>query len=239
MNSSVGDIIFPSESMLNNKNNMINGRSVDDVQLLNSLYSVASSVYTCNFINTLYTIYDSDSFKLKDLEMLVKLNTCELLTDYSLETNDDKNKEYEKALNVYFSALSKFRSHINAQTFKHKICSLLKMDIKIPSYRNGISLKNINVNISTAYKAKDSEALSTTNDVASTIRSHYLNSLDSAKVDNFSYSPQMASVVLQGPILKHIMNSIVNLQGMLLETGKSFGVKLEPFIESNNSKLLL
>ncbi|QBB28701.1 hypothetical protein HgNV_096 [Homarus gammarus nudivirus] len=232
-------IVFPSYTPVNNKKTLQHNCNVNEAQLLEKLYSAEQIIFTEDFINTLFKIYDAEEFNISNFILFQELVNCNLFMDFLKNETEDKNKQYEKVFNIYFNALAHTRLNVNAIIFKNKICTLLKMTIKLPSYRSGISLKNINVNIATSYKPIDTNQITARCDIISVIKEGFFNSLNASNVETFNFSPHISNVVVQGPLLKNILNSTISMQNQLIQSGRSYGVKLEPFIEDAKKKFEL
>ncbi|UOT91855.1 CmNV_097-like protein [Aratus pisonii nudivirus] len=231
--------IFPTYNTITNKAIILKSVSSTESNLLEKLYSLSKILFTEEFINTLFKIYDHDEFNILNLNYLHELSKCAMFVDYMKNDDEERNKHYDKLFNIYFNALSNTRLNNNAVVFKNKICSILKMTLKINSFKSGISLKNINVNISTTYKPSENNNITATCDIVNVIKEGFFKSIDPSNIEMFSYVPQVANVVVQGPILKNVINGILNLQTQLIQAGNAHGMKVEPFIENTHKKMIL
>lgn len=194
-------------------------------------------MFSLDFINTLLKLYSTDEFTISNASLFSELTKCNLFVDFAASTDDEKTKDFEKVLNIYFGALAGTRPNINAIVLKNKVCSLLKMVIKIPTYKNGISMKYINVNVSSTYKPSEYNNITAACDIVNVVKDFFVNSTEKASVENFTFSPHMSSVVMHGPILKNVIASMMNMQSQMLQSGLSFGVQVQPFLENVNQKL--
>lgn len=232
-------MVFPTFNATTNKRNMQKSCTATESNLIEKLFEISQILFTEDLINTLFKIYDQEEFNILNMGLFQELSKCDILMDFSKNDVEERSKSFDKIFNIYFNALAATRLNVNAIIFKNKICTLLKMNLKVPSYRNGVSLKNINVNISTTYKPLDSNNITATCDIINVIKEGFFNSIDTSNIETFHYTPQMATVIVQGPFLKNIMNSCINLQCQLMQAGRAHGMKIEPFIENTNKKLTI
>lgn len=237
MNSNV--TVFPSFNSVSNKRTLQKSCNTTESNLIHTLYQISPILFSEDMINALFKIYEQEEFNILNFSLFQELAKCEMFMDFLKNDSEEKNKNFEKVFNIYFNCLAATRLNINAIIFKNKVCTLLKMNIKIPSYRSGVSLKNINVNVSTTYKPLDTNNITATCDIVNVIKEGFFNSIDSSNIETFTFTPQTATVVIQGPMLKNIINSTINMQSQLMQTGRAHGIKIEPFIENTNKKLLI
>lgn len=230
--------IFPSYNSSTNKTTL-QKNCVGNEGLIDKLFDISPNLFSEEVINALFKIYDTEDFNLLNFSLFQELTKCNVFVDYVNNDNVEKNNGLEKCFNFYFSALACTRLgvNLNAVNFKNKICTLLKINLKLPSYRSGMNIKNINVNVSSSYKPAETEHITANCDIVNVIKEEFFNTLDMSNVEMFHYTPQIANVALPGPTLKRVFNSVINMQCQLLEIGKAHGMKIEPFIENNNKKL--
>lgn len=231
--------MFPSYNALNNKRALQSSCTATEKQLIDTLYNISQILFTEDFINTIFKIYECEEFNISNFALFQEISKCDMFMDFLKNDNEDKTKSFEKIFNIYFNCLAKNKININAIALKNKICTLLKMTIKIPSYKSGVSLKNINVNIATTYKPLDNNSITAACDIVNVIKESFFNSINTSNIESFTFTPHTSSVVIQGPLLKQIMVCVLNMQEQLLQSAKSYGVKIDPFIEKVNSKLTL
>ncbi|UBZ25688.1 hypothetical protein QKT26_gp98 [Carcinus maenas nudivirus] len=237
MNNDDATSIFPSYSATTNKRILQKNCNTNESQVIEKLYGISQTLFTDEFINILFKIYDMEEFNILNFGLFDGLTKCDMFMEYLKNDNTEKNKSFEKIFNIYFNVLSHTRLNINSVVFKNKICSLLKMTIKVPSYRSGIGMKYITANISTSFKPNNTDIITARCDIVNVIKEGFFKSINNSNIERFNFSPQISTVVIQGPLLKQVLNGVMNLQSQLMQAGKSHGVKVEPFIENTQKKL--
>lgn len=204
--------------------------------LLDNLATLSPIMFSLDFINTLFKLYSTDEFTVSNASLFTDLTKCNLFVDFASSTDEEKSKDFEKVLNIYFNALAGTRPNINAVVMKNKVCSLLKMVIKIPTYKNGISMRYINVNVSSTYKPMEYNNITAACDIVNVVKDFFVNSTEKASVETFTFTPHMSSVIMHGPILKNVITSMMNMQSQMLQCGLSFGVQVQPFLDNIGQK---
>ncbi|UVT30889.1 hypothetical protein PvNV_085 [Penaeus vannamei nudivirus] len=233
-----GGGIFPYTNTITNKNTLKeNVANVVEKNFIDSLSTISPIMFTSDFINILFKIYSTDEFTLSNAILFSELMKCNVFVDFAKSDDEEKAVNFERVLNIYFNALAGTRPNINAVAMKHKICSLLKMKIKIPSFKNGISLKHINVNISTTYKPSETACITAACDIVNVVKDFFLNSTERSTVENFAFTPHLSTVVMNGPILKNVISSMMNMQSQMIQNGIPFGVQVQPFIDNVGQKI--
>ncbi|UHB41837.1 hypothetical protein MrNuV_ORF114 [Macrobrachium rosenbergii nudivirus] len=227
--------MFPSFNSINNKNMMKQNCNQTEKDIIEELYNISSIMFTEDFINNLYEVYEMDEFDILSFSKLDYLKKCDIFVDFIKSENDSIKKSFEKLFNLYFNSLSYCSLNLNPISIKNKILTILKMVIKVPNYKNGISLKNINVSVSSTYKPTANNEITAACDVVNVIKESFFNSVDTASVQKFTFAPRNSNLLLQGPILSNTMNALISLQDQIIHSSKMYGIKIEPFIEKTNS----
>ncbi len=230
--------IFPYLNSTQNRNTLIDKTSnAQEKTLIENLGQISPILFTANFIQVLFKLYALDVYNIHSASMLSELLKCNIFNELSRLDNQEEIDSLEKILNIYFNSLANTTPGVSAMQLKTKICSLVKMEIKIPAYKNGITMKNINVNVSSNYKPTEGKIITASCDIVNVIKDNFINNADHATIEQFSFTPKMSSVQLQGPILKDVMNAELNMQSQMITNGISFGVHVDSFIENTKRQL--
>lgn len=193
-------------------------------------------MFTFETITTLFKIYEQEEFNVLNFGIFSEVVKCPLFVDYIKGDSEDRMRDIDAVFNIYFNGLAATRLNVNPVVFKNKVCTLLKMNLRIPAYRGGISIKNVQVNVSNNYKPAEISKITATSDIGNVIKHTFFNSINISGVETFTFAPQMANVIIQGPILRNVMNSIVNMQAQCMQIAKAHGVQVQPFIENTKNK---
>ncbi|UVX94957.1 hypothetical protein CsNV_097 [Callinectes sapidus nudivirus] len=228
--------MFPTYNPVNNKRVLKDHVNTNEGQVLEKLYGISQSLFSEDFITTLFKIYEIEEFNISNFYLLQELSKCDMFMEYLKNENPEKMKNFEKVFNIYFSALAHTKLNINATVFKNKICTLLKLNIKVPSYKSGITLKNIHANVSTTFKPIVENTITARCDITNVLRDSFQTSISSSRVEKFSFAPQNSNVIISGPVIKNTLNGALQLQSLLLDSSKAMGVSTRPYIENTYKK---
>lgn len=196
-------------------------------------------MFSHSLITTLFKIYEQEEFNVLNFGIFSEIMKCPLFIDYVKSDNEDKIRDIDIVFNIYFNGLAATKLNVNPVIFKNKVCTLLKMNLRVPAYRGGISIKNVQVNISNTYKPMELNKVTASSDIANIIKQKFFNSINVSNVQHFHFVPQMANVIIQGPILRNVINSAMNMQAQCMQVATAHGVQIEPFIENTKNKFVI
>lgn len=200
---------------------------------LKILFSTDQILFSPSFINTVISIGECKSYNINDLDVISTLMQSIVFRDYVNYTDAESIAAYNKLFEVYFKAICK---DLNKQhmAIKNKILSLLKINITIPSIRDGINITNPLINVSTTYTPRDKKLITTNTDIRSIIRNNFGIAISEAMEETFVYSAHPMNTELSGPVLNNLISIIISFQKEMLVNATACSVRTEPFI-SNSS----
>nr|WOZ57676.1 hypothetical protein MmNV_83 [Menippe mercenaria nudivirus] len=231
--------MFPSHNSTANKITIQKTCNSQESGIIDKLFSLVPYMFHHDTLSTILKIYEQEEFNVFNLSMFTVLMKCPLFVDYVKVESEEKINAIEFVLNIYFNGISSTRLNINPTVLKNKICSLLKISFRIPAHRGGLSIKNPTVSISSNYKKTSTNKITASSDIANIIKQSMLNPVDTHNATRFTFVPYISNVTVQGPILKNLANSVINMQTLLMETALSHGAQIEPFIENNKNKFAI
>lgn len=232
-------VTFPSYDPVTNKTTIQKSCNSAESGIIDRIATMVPQMFTFDTISAIFKVYEQEEFSVLNFHLFSDLMKCPLFVDYATTENGDKTRDIDAVLTLYFNGLAGGRINANPVTLKNKICTLLKMNLRVPSLKGGLTISKVTVNVSNRYKPSDTSKITASSDIANVIKQRLFQSINGSAPERYPFSPEMANVTLQGPVLTLLITQFVNLQSQFMEVSKAHGIEIEPFVENLKNKFAL
>ncbi|XP_044585463.1 uncharacterized protein LOC123265678 [Cotesia glomerata] len=205
--------------------------------VLHNFYGIDKAAFNINIIDKIVSLCQKKEYGIKDLLELRDIVNLTIFNQYIEEKNIDRINQLEKYIDVYLSAICRYRSQ-NYHFVRNKLLPLLRLKTKPPFSEPDLIAKGT---VSLKYPESDAKRKINNNiDIIQMIRSqqaHIRNtSYELLVYNNRSNIYGSKQIILTGSVFVTLATSLINLQNVMLKNNNEMGFYVRPFLEVHTLK---
>ncbi|XP_057322090.1 uncharacterized protein LOC130665639 [Microplitis mediator] len=202
--------------------------------VLHNFYGIDKAAFNINIINKIVLLCQKKEYGIKDLLELRDITKLTIFNQYIDEKNIDRINHLEKYIDVYLSAICRYKNQ-NYHFVRNKLLPLLRLRTKPPFSEPDLIAKGT---VSLKYPETNTKRKINNNiDIIQMIRSqqsHIRNTpYELLARDNRSNNYGNKQIILSGSVFLTLATTLVNLQNVMLKNNNEMGFYVKPFLEVN------
>lgn len=202
--------------------------STSEDYFLQQLYKTDPVLFDEQFVRTIVTLGSCNSYTIKQLSDVPNLLLSNTFNQYAISAAPSDRQAFMKLFDVYFRAIGRYVGK-QSGTIRMRILALLGINFSIPT-TSLLSFQEAKVSITTNYKPRDVDMISTKMDIESVMKDQLCDSINNTIPTDMLYTLTPGTVQLQGALLPDLITNILILQEEMAKATTSLGVQVKPFL---------
>lgn len=219
-----------TEDIINKTFDKITTTNESSKTILEHLKKTESSLFYPPIIDLFILLGQKQCLTINDYEVFAPLFKLNLVRGFVTTDDQQTIATYLSNFDVYFNAICMYK-RVSYLPIRNKVLGFLKTKIEAPSV-----FTNVNVRGTISIKMVEVPAtplITNVTDMKRLGEAQRQNLIDSPE-ETFRYIPQTSRIEIKGPIIKSLVEGIINLNKMIIDESCNLGIKVNPFIKINN-----